>query len=95
MGGGGKAMKTFLLFISLTFLMVFGTVSFLKNNQKPTHPYTVYIIQGNTYMSYTSEIQIDSFKWVLNGQFTKVATVYKNGQNMVLKADMIYFKKNK
>lgn len=57
---------------------------------EPQKAYTVKMIFGNSKIGYTSEMQVDSVRWISNQQ----VLVYSDSQELNIKAAYITFKKN-
>jgi bacteriorhodopsin len=62
---------------------------------KKQRAYTISIINGNSYMSYTSEMQVDSFKTAFDKRNLQTLTVYKDGNSLFITADQILIHKNR
>lgn len=59
-------------------------------NLEPHKAYTVKMIFGNSKIGYTSEMQVDSLRWISNQQIL----VYADSHTLNISAAYITFKKN-
>lgn len=78
----------FLVFWSLAIVTLMFLIEDLYSN--PPKAYTVKMIFGNSKIGYTSEMQVDSVRWISNQQ----VLVYVDSHPLSISAAYITFKKN-